>query len=115
MSTSRQNYVDIAKAFAIIAVVFGHIGFQYPDIKLLPIRTLAANLWHVPVFFMIGGFFIKEERLANPFQFIKGIFPCWWSFHTIVVRQAVQKNFSEYIKIICVIHSNSLPLHRKIN
>ncbi len=70
--THRQNYVDIAKAFAIIAVVFGHIDFQYPDLKLLPIQTLFATLWHVPVFFMIGGFFLTEDKLIKPGQFIKG-------------------------------------------
>ena len=69
---NRENWVDIAKAFAIIVVVFGHINFQYPELTLFPIKTLFASLWHVSVFFMIGGFFLSEDKLAVPTLFIKG-------------------------------------------
>ena len=72
MASNRENWVDIAKGFAIIAVVLGHIDFLYPDIKLLPISELTAWLWHVPVFFMIGGFFLSEDKLAKTGQFVKG-------------------------------------------
>lgn len=68
----REKWVDIAKGIAIISVVLGHIGFLYPKWQILPILTLLVWLWHVPVFFLIGGFFIKEEKLQNPFKFIKG-------------------------------------------
>lgn len=68
----RKDWVDIVKAFAIIAVVLGHISYQYPQISLLPISTIIAWLWHVPVFFIIGGFFLKDERLVKPQSFIKG-------------------------------------------
>lgn len=69
---TRQDWVDIAKAFAIIAVVLGHINYQYPKIALLPLSSMIAWLWHVPVFFMIGGFFLKDERLVKPVSFVKG-------------------------------------------
>ena len=72
MPSKREDWVDIAKGFAIISVVLGHISFEYPEIKLLPISTLTAWLWHVPVFFMIGGFFLSEEKLIKPGAFIKG-------------------------------------------
>lgn len=72
IESKRQEWVDIAKAFAIIAVVMGHISYQYPEFKLLPISTIIAWLWHVPVFFMIGGFFLKDERMIKPVSFIKG-------------------------------------------
>lgn len=72
MATKREEWVDIAKGFAIIAVVLGHISYQYPDLELLPVSTIIAWLWHVPVFFMIGGFFLKDDRLAKPATFIKG-------------------------------------------
>lgn len=71
-SNKREEWVDIAKAFAIIAVVVGHIDYNYPDIRLFPIPTIIAWMWHVPVFFMIGGFFLREEKLIQPFSFIKG-------------------------------------------
>lgn len=72
MIKNRQDWVDIAKAFAIIAVVLGHISYQYPKMALMPLSTIIVWLWHVPVFFMIGGFFLKDERMAKPVSFIKG-------------------------------------------
>ena len=68
----RLAWVDIAKGIAIIAVVIGHIGYRWPNTKLLPLSDLCVWLWHVPVFFMIGGFFLKEDRLIKPLPFVKG-------------------------------------------
>lgn len=68
----RSQWVDIAKAIAIIAVVIGHIDYNYPNYKLFPITTLFIWLWHVPVFFIIGGFFLKDEKLLKPKSFILG-------------------------------------------
>ena len=45
MENVRQGWVDIAKALAIIAVVLGHITFQYPKIALLPISADIASLY----------------------------------------------------------------------
>lgn len=70
----RQQWVDVAKGIAIIAVVLGHIRFLYPDLILLPLSVLMVWLWHVPVFFLIGGFFLKEEKLQKPISFMKGKF-----------------------------------------
>lgn len=68
----REGWVDVCKAIAIIAVVIGHLDYNYPVCKLLPISTIIAWLWHVAVFFMIGGFFLKDEKLFQPVSFIKG-------------------------------------------
>jgi len=68
----RQTWVDIAKGIAIIAVVLGHISYNWPGGKLLPLDILLVWLWHVPVFFMIGGFFLKDEKLLRPKTFIWG-------------------------------------------
>ena len=70
--TKRKYWVDIAKGIAIIAVVVGHISFCWPDSKYLPLSDLFIWLWHVPVFFLIGGFFLKNEKLNSPGPFIKG-------------------------------------------
>ncbi len=70
--SKRQNWVDIAKGIAIIAVVLGHISYNWPGGKLLPLSDLFVWLWHVPVFFMIGGFFIKEDKLLQPKSFVFG-------------------------------------------
>lgn len=66
----RQDWVDIVKAITMISVVMGHISYQYPQIPLLPIPMIIAGLWHVPVFFIVGGFFIKDEKLLNPKTFL---------------------------------------------
>lgn len=68
----RESWVDISKGISIIAVVLGHISIIIPSWKLLPLPELLFQLWHVPVFFLIGGFFIKDEKLFNPFLFIQG-------------------------------------------
>lgn len=47
---NREDWVDIAKGIAISAVVLGHVGFDYPTWKLLPLHVLLVWLWHVPVF-----------------------------------------------------------------
>lgn len=57
VESSRIEWVDIAKGVAIIAVVMGHIGFPYPGSVLIPTTRLLYELWHVPVLFMISGFF----------------------------------------------------------
>ncbi len=72
VKAKRQDWVDIAKGIAIIAVVVGHIKFSWPDSKYLPLSDLFVWLWHVPVFFMIGGFFLKNDRLNKPVEFVKG-------------------------------------------
>ena len=66
MINNRSLSVDITKGIAIIAIVLGHIGFSYPACKLIDSGTLVFGLWHVPVFFIVAGFFIKEEQLVHP-------------------------------------------------
>lgn len=66
----REVWVDIAKAIAIIAVVIGHIEVNFTDIGWLPSLSRFIYLWHVPVFFMIAGFFIRDDKLLCSRQFI---------------------------------------------
>lgn len=58
--------VDITKGITIIAIVLGHIGYNYPSGILVNTKDLFIYLWHVPVFFIVAGFFIKEEQLVQP-------------------------------------------------
>lgn len=44
----------------------GHINFVYPAGQLVNTRDLFIYLWHVSVFFLVAGFFIKEEQLVQP-------------------------------------------------
>jgi len=71
MST-RVRYVDVVKGFAISAVVMMHIAYDYPKTCLIDIRAFFGYFWHVPVFFVVAGFFIKDYKLEHPWNFIKG-------------------------------------------
>lgn len=71
MSKQRSLSVDIAKGIAIIAIVLGHISFSYPNFSLVSPEDLLFRLWHVPIFFILGGFFIKEEELNQPKYWFK--------------------------------------------
>ena len=65
MNGNRSLSVDITKGVAIIAIVLGHISFLYSANSLVDSSALVYSLWHVPVFFIVAGFFIKEEQLVR--------------------------------------------------
>lgn len=69
--TKRSLSVDITKGAAIIAIVLGHITFTYPSCSLMAGGTLVYGLWHVAVFFIVAGFFIKENQLVQPWLWFK--------------------------------------------
>ncbi|MCH4170478.1 MAG: acyltransferase family protein [Lactobacillus sp.] len=52
-TTQRIQWIDIAKALGIMAVVIGH---SYP-VKDTFYQTI--YWWHMPLFFIVGGFFVK--------------------------------------------------------
>ncbi|RXS55115.1 acyltransferase [Lacticaseibacillus rhamnosus] len=58
-SHQRIEWIDVAKGLGIIAVVLGHF---YPRNT-----TFYESLywWHMPLFFMIGGFFVKPTTLPT--------------------------------------------------
>lgn len=58
-SNNRVLWVDYAKCFGIIAVVTGH-AINDVSGKGLDIAYNAIYWWHMPLFFMIGGFFLKK-------------------------------------------------------
>ena len=70
--STHFHWVDIIKGVAIIGVVLSHIVHPFKDYSLLPVASLMYGLWFVPVFFVVGGFFLKTEKLCNPVGFIKG-------------------------------------------
>ena len=57
------EYMDIAKALGIIAVVLGHSG--------VPSLEHFVNLYHMPLFFFISGFFYKDKYTADPITLVK--------------------------------------------
>lgn len=71
ISKPRENYVDIIKGFAIIAVVLLHTNFSFPKNNNVDVYGLLGSQWHVAVFFLVSGFFLKDEKLKHPLQFMK--------------------------------------------
>ena len=67
------EWVNIAKGLTMLMVVVGHISYALPNWELLPLPILLTS-WHIYVFFLIGGFFLREERLQQPLGFIRGKF-----------------------------------------
>lgn len=89
----HQIWIDIVKGFAILAVVIWHTSYQLPDVFSEMIRPLLGTLWHVPVFLMIGGFFLKDEELVEPKSFIKK------KFKTLYVKLLV------YYAVFILLHN----------
>ena len=56
MSNSKRiNYIDIAKGLAIICVIIGHTFAKYDKLDRLVITFIYS--FHVPLFFILSGFF----------------------------------------------------------
>lgn len=66
----KEKYVNIAKGVAICAVVMMHINYNDMG-EFLPTKLLFGYSWHVAVFFLIGGFYIKIDDVTKPINFIK--------------------------------------------
>ena len=60
ISKPRQEWADVAKGLSMLAVIAGHLGSS-------TINRL-VYLWHLPVFFLISGYFLKIRPNT---QFIK--------------------------------------------
>ena len=57
---SRYAHVDIIKGWAMLTIIMFHTSTSlFPNIT----QQLLGNLWNVPVFLIIGGFFLKIETL----------------------------------------------------
>lgn len=56
--SERVDWVDTLKFIGILAVILGHINF--------PLNGFIYT-WHMPLFFMISGFFIKFDTLFKDF------------------------------------------------
>ncbi|MFT8316343.1 MAG: acyltransferase family protein [Clostridium sp.] len=58
---NKVEYMDIAKAYGIIAVVMGHCAS--------PI-TAFVYLFHMPLFYFVSGYFYKDTNSKNPIKYI---------------------------------------------
>lgn len=57
---NRIDFIDNLKGFGILCVILGHIANPFSSF---------IYLWHMPLFFFIGGFFINTN--SNNLEFIK--------------------------------------------
>lgn len=71
-NSNRDATIDIIKGFAIVAVVLLHINFSFPKIGFFNSYSIFGGLWHVAVFFVVSGWFLKDNRLLNFKTFAKG-------------------------------------------
>lgn len=55
---NRVEWLDIAKAYGIIAIVLGHILTGSPTAHFL-------YWWHIPLFFLIAGIFLKPLKSTD--------------------------------------------------
>lgn len=66
MVNNRDLAIDMAKAFGIALVVFGHVSGSGEGTGLLNARGFVYQ-FHVPLFFFLSGYFFKEEETWKVF------------------------------------------------
>jgi acyltransferase len=75
--TQRISWVDNAKALGIIAVFYGHIVEKIFRTYAIPEAGLQYKLiysFHIPLFFLLSGYLVKETQHRKLFMFIKNKF-----------------------------------------
>lgn len=60
--TERSEYLDIAKALGIMAVVYGHASGPFANF---------VSLYHMALFFFVSGFFFKDSYTPDPVALVK--------------------------------------------
>ena len=56
MSSKRIKYIDMLKAFCIILVIAGHMGYTPAKVKLL------LYIFHIPLFFFLSGMTLNVAK-----------------------------------------------------
>lgn len=69
LHTKRDETVDIIKGWAMLTIIIFHCSSScFPA----SISSLIGNPWNVPIFFIVGGFFLNPRKMENPISFLKG-------------------------------------------
>ena len=63
MSSKRIKYIDMLKAFCIILVIAGHMGYTPSKVKLL------LYIFHIPLFFFLSGMTLNVAKYKSFFEF----------------------------------------------
>ena len=66
----QQKWVNIVKGIAICAVVMLHARYYPLFYNSQHLSQLIGNAWHMPVFFMVAGFFLNTDKMSCPKMFI---------------------------------------------
>ena len=62
---SRLAWIDIAKGIAIISILMQHIPFK--DVKGSALFVPYVGQYHVPIFFLVAGFFLSTKMPLRRF------------------------------------------------
>lgn len=65
----RALHIDIIKGWAMLTIIIFHCSASFFHNTM---SNIIGNPWNVPVFFIIGGFFLKMESMEKPKDFVKG-------------------------------------------
>lgn len=61
----RMRSIDIAKGIAIVSIIVGHLRFTLGD-SYRPL-SIFVFLYHVPVFFIVSGYFLSDKTRLSSF------------------------------------------------
>ncbi|MBR2491927.1 MAG: acyltransferase family protein [Paludibacteraceae bacterium] len=81
-NTNRDNTIDIAKAIGIIFVVIGHccaIPRHGGDVQWQIYISDYIYTFHMPLFFLLSGYFFSKHNLDNKLNFVKKKITGLWS------------------------------------
>lgn len=113
----RIGFIDFIKGVAITSVVLLHIDYNFYSSTLFNLSSILGALWHVPVFFVVSGYFLSENKISKPLDFIKGKIKALYlkplylylivtMFHNLFVKWgwvyegAIEWSFKEYAIVI---------------
>ncbi len=76
--SKQLQWINIVKGITITMVVFLHVNYSgYNETYYYQIKNFIGDSWDMPVFFLIGGFFLTPDKLTDTKRFLIR------KFHTI--------------------------------
>lgn len=92
----REEWMDIVKFIAIFLVILGHFITSFDSNYLNSNTYIAIYGFHMPLFMMVAGFFIKPASLNQTYSFIKKrashiLFPALlWGMIIICLKELIR-------------------------
>ena len=100
----KLQYMNIAKGIGISLIVLGH---SYTDASDSSIRSF-VYLFHVPLFFILSGYFFKDEYIKDPIKLIlRRVRSLWFPYVKWYVFYVLVHNF--FLKIY--IYNKEIGFH----